>query len=100
MKAKKQKAGGVKDAASSSPYDVFEDIVTEKLEHITTFLCRPTAKKASYTMTSSRSWNGGSSKSPSIAITMSRASGGLLGINRNTFQKKLIKLGIENKVKP
>lgn len=97
MKARNQKVGAVKNAASSSPYDVVEDIMTEKLEHMTTVLCQTDGKKSQLyddllTILERSLFKIALKRNNHIK---SRAAD-YLGINRNTFQKKLIKLGIEN----
>ena len=101
MKPKNQKAGSLKEAASISPHCVVEDILTEKLEHITTVLCENNGKKSllyeEVIAIVERSLF-------KIALrrnnhVKSRAAD-YLGINRNTFQNKMVKLGIENNNEP
>lgn len=100
MKLKNQKVGAAKNA-STSPHDVVEDIMTEKLEHITTVLCQTNGKKSQLyddlvTILERSLCKIALKRNNNVK---SRAAD-YLGINRNTFQKKLIKLGIENDIEP
>jgi len=97
MKAKNPKGGPVKEAAATSPHCVVEDILAEKLEHITTVLCQNNGKKSQLheeivTIVERSLFKIALKRNNYIK---SRAAD-YLGINRNTFQNKMVKLGIEN----
>jgi len=97
MKAKNQKTGSANEHAPTSPQYVVEDIIAEKLEHITTVLCQENGKKSRLyddvvTIVERSLFKIALRRSNHIK---SRAAD-YLGINRNTFQKKMVKLGIEN----
>jgi DNA-binding protein Fis len=101
MNAKNQKATPGKDAAVTVPHCVAEDIIAEKLEHITTVFCQNHGKKSQLyeevlTMVERCLFKIALSRNNHIK---SRAAD-YLGINRNTFQKKMAKLGIENHSEP
>ncbi|HLA27281.1 MAG TPA: helix-turn-helix domain-containing protein [Syntrophales bacterium] len=95
---RQRNATGVKDIhAANTPYSVAEDIIEKKLADITTVLY---------------STNGGKSRLHENILSMVErslfkialkrsnnakgAAAAYLGINRNTFQKKMVKLGIDN----
>ena len=97
MKAKNQRAISAKDANATSPLGVVEDIVAERLEHITTVLCQNNGKKSQLyeevvTIVERSLFLIALKRNNNVK---SRAAD-YLGINRNTFQKKMVKLGIEN----
>ena len=101
MKAKTQKDGPMKEAATTSPHCVVEDIIAEKLEHITTVLCQGHGKKSQLyedvvTIVERSLFRIALKRNNNIK---SRAAD-YLGINRNTFQNKMVKLGIENHFEP
>jgi DNA-binding protein Fis len=101
MKARHQKAGPIKEAAATSPNGVVEDIIAEKLEHITTVLCQDNCKKSQLyeevvAIVERSLFKIALRRNNNIK---SRAAD-YLGINRNTFQNKMIKLGIENHFEP
>ena len=101
MKDKNQKTVPVKDAVATAPQSVVEDIIAEKLEHITTVLCQTNCKKSQLydevlTMVERSLFRIALKRNNNVK---SRAAD-YLGINRNTFQNKMVKLGIENHFEP
>jgi DNA-binding protein Fis len=101
MKPKNQKAGPVKEATPISPHCVVEDILAEKLEHITTVLSQNNGKKSLLyeeviAIVERSLFKIALKRNNQIK---SRAAD-YLGINRNTFQNKMVKLGIENHFEP
>ncbi len=101
MKAKNLKAGPARETAATSPHCVVEDIMAEKLEHITTVLCQDNGKKSQLyeevlTIVERTLFKIALKRNNHIK---SRAAD-YLGINRNTFQNKMVKLGIENHFEP
>jgi DNA-binding protein Fis len=97
MKDKNEKTGLVREAAATSPYVVAEDSIAEKLEHIVTILCHGEGKKSQLhddviTIVERSLFKIALRRNNHVK---SRAAD-YLGINRNTFQKKMVKLGLEN----
>jgi DNA-binding protein Fis len=101
MKAKNQKAGPVSETTAISPQCIVEDIIAEKLEHITTVLSLGNGKKSQLyeeivTIVERSLFKIALKRNNHIK---SRAAD-YLGINRNTFQNKMVKLRIENHFEP
>ncbi|MDD5168206.1 MAG: helix-turn-helix domain-containing protein [Syntrophales bacterium] len=101
MKDKNQKTVPVKEIAATSPHMVVEDIIAEKLEHITTVLCQTHCKKSQLyeevlTIVERSLFRIALKRNNNIK---SRAAD-YLGISRNTFQNKMVKLGMENHSEP
>jgi len=89
---------GVKDAQTpNTPYSVSEDVIEKKLADITTLLYSTNGGKSRLHENILSMVERGLFK---IALQRSKnakgAAAAYLGINRNTFQKKMVKLGIDN----
>ncbi len=84
-------------SAAPSPHDVYHETLAEKLEHIATVLSQGNGRRSQLydeviAIVERRLFQIALERNHHVK---SRAAD-YLGINRNTFHKKMIKLGIEN----
>jgi DNA-binding protein Fis len=97
LKKERPKAGPAVRERRTTPAAVAEEILEKKLEDIATILCKSeTDRSRLYDEVLAMVERGLIRIALRRSNHVKRAAAAYLGINRNTFQKKMVKLGIDH----
>ena len=103
MKRKKTKIAAVDQNPQAKPYALIEETMEKKLEDISTVLCTVSDGKKRRSRLHEEVLTMVERCLFKIALkrngNVKSAAANYLGINRNTFQKKMVKLGIDSENK-